>query len=105
MENPIENTLKLSAEEYSNKINDCQNKIKEIDTQMKDIIDSIKYNIFLDLKDADMKKRSIYIQNGLKIIEDLENDFNDIDKYTNNINNKLDSIEEKVQKLLEKQLS
>lgn len=46
MENPIENTLKLSAEEYSNKINDCQNKIKEIDTQMKDIIDSIKYNIF-----------------------------------------------------------
>lgn len=47
MENPIENTLKSSTEEYSNKINDCQNKIKEIDSQMKDIIDSIlKYYFF-----------------------------------------------------------
>lgn len=52
-----------------------------------------------------MKKRSIFIENSLKVITALSNDVNDIENMSNNINSRLCSIESKLDKKIQQQLN
>lgn len=52
-----------------------------------------------------MKKRSIFVENSLKVVNALTNDINDIENMSNDINSRLSNIESKLDKRIQQLLN
>lgn len=106
-EGPISQKLKPITKEYLTNIEKCQETILKIDDEMKQLIESIvkQFYIYIEIKDVDMKKRSIFVENSLKVVNALTNDINDIENMSNDINSRLSNIESKLDKRIQQQLN